>query len=557
MLKELKINDFAIIYNVDVSFSSGMTAITGETGAGKSLLIDTLSLLCGDRADNDMIRFGAPKATILGIFDTNDIINDLLSKEGIKIEKELSIYREIKNNGNIIKINNCNTTLQTLKNISSHLISIHNQNDTMKLFSKDNYLSFIDPKNDNKFDDLYMKYLKDLSKYNESLKIYNQILKGKEETLKEKDFYEYAYNEIKELNLYEDIDIDLNDRISKLSNFDKIKINLSEALNNLDGEISSIDNIYLSSKSLENIEQYDNKYYESKDKILDAYYNLLDIKDFIYKELNNLDYDEDELNNSQELLDNINKLKNKYKKDVKELIQYQNELELKLKMSLNYDDVLKEKEDELKNNFDSLLKSSSNLSNYRKKIAKDIEKGIILEAKDLDLTEIDFEIKFINNEPKDIFDNNIFTPQGIDIIDFYVSFNKGEPKLPLSKVISGGEASRMMLAFKSYFVDKEDINVMIFDEIDTGVSGSTARKIGEKIKDISTKCQVILITHLAQVAAIADYEKKISKSLNDGRTMTSINDLNYDERVEEIAKMLSGDKISLYAIEHAKELLNN
>ncbi len=557
MLKELKVNDFAIIYNIDVLFNNGMTAITGETGAGKSLLIDTLSLLCGDRADNDMIRYGASKATILGIFDTNDIINDLLSKEGIKIENELSIYREIKNNGNVIKINGCNTTLQTLKNISSHLISIHNQNDTMKLFSKDNYLSFIDPKNDDKFNDLYNKYLKELYKYNESLKTYNKILKGKEETLKEKDFYEYSYNEIKALNLYEDIDVDLNERISKLSNFDKIKNNLSEALNNLDGEISSIDNIFLSSKALENIQSYDDKYLESKDKILDAYFNLIDIKDFIYKELNNLDYDEDELNSNVDLLDNINKIKNKYNKNVSELINYQNELELKIKMSENYDDLLKEKEEELKKNFNSLLNKANDLSSYRKNIAKDIEKGILKEAKDLDLSEIDFEIKFINNEPKDMFDNTLFSPNGIDTIDFYVSFNKGEPKLPLSKVISGGEASRMMLAFKSYFVDKEDINVMIFDEIDTGVSGVTARKIGQKIKEISKKCQVILITHLAQVAAISDYEKKISKSLNDGRTMTSINDLSYDERVEEIAKMLSGDKISLYAIEHAKELLNN
>ena len=557
MLKELKVNDFAIIYNIDVLFNNGMTAITGETGAGKSLLIDTLSLLCGDRADNDMIRYGASKATILGIFDTNDIINDLLSKEGIKIENDLSIYREIKNNGNVIKINGCNTTLQTLKKISSHLISIHNQNDTMKLFSKDNYLSFIDPKNDDKFNDLYNKYLKELYKYNESLKTYNKILKGKEETLKEKDFYEYSYNEIKALNLYEDIDVDLNERISKLSNFDKIKNNLSEALNNLDGEISSIDNIFLSSKALENIQSYDDKYLESKDKILDAYFNLIDIKDFIYKELNNLDYDEDELNSNVDLLDNINKIKNKYNKDVSELINYQNELELKIKMSENYDDLLKEKEEELKKNFNSLLNKANDLSSYRKNIAKDIEKGILKEAKDLDLSEIDFEIKFINNEPKDMFDNTLFSPNGIDIIDFYVSFNKGEPKLPLSKVISGGEASRMMLAFKSYFVDKEDINVMIFDEIDTGVSGVTARKIGQKIKEISKKCQVILITHLAQVAAISDYEKKISKSLNDGRTMTSVNDLSYDERVEEIAKMLSGDKISLYAIEHAKELLNN
>ena len=296
---------------------------------------------------------------------------------------------------------------------------------------------------------------------------------------------------------------------------------------------------------------------ESKDKILDAYFNLIDIKDFIYKELNNLDYDEDELNSNVDLLDNINKIKNKYNKNVSELINYQNELELKIKMSENYDDLLKEKEEELKKNFNSLLNKANDLSSYRKNIAKDIEKGILKEAKDLDLSEIDFEIKFINDNPKDMFDNSLFSPNGIDIIDFYVSFNKGEPKLPLSKVISGGEASRMMLAFNSYFVDKEDINVMIFDEIDTGVSGVTARKIGQKIKEISKKCQVILITHLAQVAAISDYEKKISKSLNDGRTMTSVKDLSYDERVEEIAKMLSGDKISLYAIEHAKELLNN
>ena len=557
MIEKLIVKNFVIIEDITIDFSEGMTVITGETGAGKSLIIDTINLLLGERADNDMIRDGKDSASIIGIFSNSDKIVSLLEKYDIKKKDNLEIERIISNSKNQIKINGVSVTLQLLKSFSKLLADIHIQNDTMRLFNPDNYLDLVDPKNDNKFDNLLNAYTKALYDYNNSMKVYETVLKGQKETLEKLEFLEYEHQELDALDLYPNIDKELEDEISKLENFDKISSNLNQAYNNLESnEFSPLDLIYDAAKSLDKISNYDEKYALFKEKLMDTYYISSEIKDEISREINSLDYDEEELNMKQERLNDINKAKEKYKKSVEELIEYNKKISLDIEMVNNYDELLKEKKEEVINSHKILEKSALALHEYRLKLAKKMEDSIIKELRDLDLNNTYFKIIINNFDTSDPFNKLSYTDKGVDSADFMVSFNKGESLKSLHKVASGGEASRIMLAFKSFFAEKTDVGVMIFDEIDTGVSGITAKKIADKMYEISKKLQVICITHLPQVAARGEHHKFIYKEEINDRTYTKVIELTYDKRVEEIATMLSGDRLSLYAIEHAKELLN-
>ncbi len=556
MLLELSVKNFAIIEDLTLKFNDGMTVLTGETGAGKSLIIDTISLLLGARADSDMIRYNEKKAIIKGVFTHNSLLDEIFKKNSINILDTITVYREIIDSSrNVIKINDSNVTLQFLKNISIYLADIHIQNDTYKLFNPEIYLSFIDPKGDKTFDKIMSEYSKSLYDYLDKYKVYDKIVLGNKNLKDKLEFLEYEKNELEALELYEGIDKELEDKVNKLSNFDKINNSLSEAYNLLSSDNGGLDIVYEAAKALDNISSYDDKFREYSEKLMDLYYISGDIKDEVIKELNSLDYDEAELNNSIDRLNKINKAKDKYKKDVSELIKYLDEINIELDMNNNYDELLNNTKKELNSLFNKLRDSSIKLTNYRKKLSLEIEKGIIKEASDLDLENVNFKIEF--NEPKydDYLDKSIFDESGVDKIDFLISFNKGEPLKPLYKVASGGEMSRIMLAFKSYFSKSSMANLMIFDEIDTGVSGVTAKKIAIKMESISKNMQVLCITHLPQVASRGKYHKHIYKVLENDRTKTMIEDLDGEKRVIEIAKMLSGDMVSLYALEHAKELI--
>ena len=557
MILKLSVKNFVIIEDVEIDFKSGMSVITGETGAGKSLIIDTINLLLGERADTEMIRDGNDFASITGIFTNDSNILDLLNKYNIKSDDILTIERIISKTKNIIKINNTVITLQILKHFSKYLADIHIQNDTMKLFNPDTYIDFLDPKNDLKFDKLINDYTKLLYDYKDSLKTYNLVLKGQKETIEKLEFLEYTNKELDALNLEEGIDFKLEEEIKKLENFDKISSNLKEAYNNLESDnFSSLDNIYDSAKCLEKISSYDDKYADFNEKLLDIYYIGTEIKDLISKELNSLDYDEEELNIKVERLNEINKVKDKYKMNLSELIEYNKKISLEISMVNNYDEILEEKKNECISSFNKVVLAAKKIHDYRLKLASSMEKAIIKECIDLDLSNTSFNIELKENDISNPFNDSIFLNNGIDVCDFLISFNKGESKRSLHKVASGGEASRIMLAFKSFFAEKSEVSLMIFDEIDSGVSGITAKKISDKMYEISKKLQVICITHLPQVAARGDNHIFIYKEENNNRTFTKVKELNKDERIEEIATMLSGDRLSVYALEHAKELLN-
>ncbi len=556
MLKELRVSNFAIIEDIKINFNEGMTVLTGETGAGKSLIIDTISLLLGARADISMIRYGKNSSKVVGIFTHNNQLNDLFNKNGIEIKDEIEIIREIYNNSkNIIKINGINVTLTLLKEVSYYLASIHIQNDTYKLFDPNNYLDILDPKTDLKFNKLMNEYSLSLYKYLNFYKEYNNILERKNDAYKNLEFLKYEYEELSNLNLYPNKDKELREKISKLSNYDKIYSHLTDAYNNLENDNDPLSKLYDAAMNLSKIKEYDEKYLSFNEKLLDCYYIASEIKDEIYKDINNLDYNEEELNELSYEENELNKAKEKYKKNLDELIIYIEKIKLDIDLTTNYDEVLNDINLKLKNSFDNLKEKALKLSNYRKNIALDFSKKIIKECNDLDLENTRFEVIFNDVLLDDYLNKDVFKDSGIDEISFNLSFNEGEPLMPLYKVASGGEASRFMLALKSYLKMNLNLDLFIFDEIDTGVSGATAKKIALKMYEISKNSQVLCITHLPQVAAMGDYHKHIFKTILDNRTITLIEDLNIERRTEEIALMLSGDKMSIYALEHAKELL--
>ena len=559
MLQMVRVKNFAIIEDIEVNFNKNMTVLTGQTGAGKSLIIDAISLILGARADLDMIRYGETESTITAVFnelslDAIECINNL----GYNFNSEITITRVISNTGkNVIKVNNQNVTLNQLKQIGLYLGDIHVQYDTYRLINKDNYLSFLDDFKDKTFLNHYNNYQVKRIKYLDALKKYNDCLKKSKDLSNKLEFLQFQKEELEALSLEEDIDLKLEAEIEKLSNFDKIFTNLNEAYQNISDDVFNLDSLYEAAMNLGKIKEFDPEYTSNHEALLDAYYQIEEIKSYLYKAKDALDFDPDYLDDLNSRLYEINKVKEKYKMSVNELIKYLADITLELSLITNFDEAIKELKNDIIIKHQDLVKISNTLRSYREKNARRCEKAIVKECVDLDLAHTKFEIVFNEVDLTDPFNSLIFLENGIDVVDFYISFNIGEPVKPLNKVASGGELSRIMLAFKAIYLEKNPLSFMVFDEIDSGVSGVTARKIAMKMHEISKRTQVLAITHLAQVAAIADTQLYIAKEEESKRTKTVVKQLSYDERITEIAIMLSGMELSSGILQTAKALLDS
>ena len=559
MLKEINVKNFAIIEDIEVKFNKNMTVLTGQTGAGKSLIIDAIGLILGARADLDMIRYGETGSTITATF-TNLSNYTLTSLEnlGYNFEDELTITRVISNTGkNVIKVNNQSVTLTELKKIGLFLGDIHVQHDTYRLINKDNYLSFLDDFKNKTFLNLYNSYQLKRVKYLESIKKYNECLKKSKDLSNKLEFLEFQKEELENLNLELDVDIKLETEIEKLSNYDKIYTNLNEAYQNLTDEVLNLDSLYEAANHLGKVAEYDEEYQKGNEVLLDVYYQIEEIRSYLYKAKDALDFDPDYLDELNSRLYEINKVKEKYKMSVNELIKYLEDITLELSLITNFDEAINNLKQDINKNHQTLVKVANDLREFRKKNAKACEKALVKECQELDLEHTKFEIIFNEVDLSDALNSNVFLENGIDEIDFYITFNVGEPLKPLSKVASGGELSRIMLAFKSIYLQKNPLSFMIFDEIDSGVSGLTARKIAIKMREISQNTQVLAITHIPQVAAIANTQLYIQKEEENNRTRTLVKELSYDERITEIAIMLSGMELSPGILETAKMMLDS
>lgn len=556
MLKTLIVKNFAIIEEAKVNFKPLMTAITGQTGAGKSLVIDAIMLLLGDRADSTMVRYGEKEALVEGTFSPlSTRLQTALKNLDIPFEDEITISRKINVNGkNSIKINDKAITLIDLKNLGYLLGDVHVQHDTYRLINKETYLSFIDDYNDQNFLKLFNDYVIKRSNYFASLKKYRDALKKNNEINDQIDFLSFQANELKALDLQKGIDVELENEIRKLANFDKIYQALNEAYVRLD-ESLNLDSLYIAGEELNNIKEFDDAYLKAFESLNDAYYQIDEVKSYLYKAKDGLDYDPNYLDELNTKLFEIKRIKEKYHMTVDELIAYLDDINLKLSLNTNFDATIKELLAKTEDDYEKLFGVAIKLRNWRIKRSEALTTAIKKEAFDLALNNFEFKVTFNDIVKKDILNAEPFKENGLDEIDFLVSFNLGEPVKPLARVASGGELSRLMLAFKSLYVKEHDLSFIVFDEIDSGVSGEVARKIAFKMKEISRHVQVFAITHLANVAAVADNQLSISKEEADSRTKTHIKELTFEERIEEIAMMLSGLRLSKAMLETAKNLL--
>jgi DNA repair protein RecN (Recombination protein N) len=547
MLKSLKVSHFALIDDLEIEFNSGLTALTGETGAGKTIILESLHLLFGKRSDQQMIRYGESKAVVVGTFT---LPKD--KQEQLSLEEEITIRREIDSNSrHVMKINDEVVTLNRLKEVMSILGNIHSQNDSMTLFDRSYYLTFIDQVDAKKVEELLNHYLIKRSKYIDQKKAFEQLKNKKEQSLEKESFLAYQIKELDGYNLVPDEKIHLEEELNKLKNYDKIMNELQNAYQFLDGEVYQINHIYDASNALDKIKHLDENYQDMAERLSSSYYEIDDVKSRIYHDIEGLDFDQDRFNLMQERHYELIKIEQKYQKEINDLIDYYHDIKKELLMITDYDEYIKEARKELEEAFLDAFNSGLKLRELRQKLAKKLSKDMIEELKDLDLEKASFDIVFDDIEK----DEKALLETGLDQVEFMISLNEGEPIKPLAKVASGGERARFMFALKSIYAKSNQLSMLVLDEIDIGISGKTAAKVALKMSELSKDMQLIVITHLPQVAAKADHHYGITKHKENNRMVTHITKLNLDQRIEMIGMMLSDEKLSHFAIEQAKMLL--
>ncbi len=551
MLKELKIENLAIIEKVDLEFENGLITLTGETGAGKSIILSGINLLIGEKASADMVRDGEDYLLAQGVFSVNDEQEKDLRELGIEAEdKEVIVRRHIDKNGKgKAFVNNIRVPMSSLKEIMGTLVDIVGQHSHQMLLNKNNHLRLLD-----RFlgeDGNYLK--KDLELvFNEYQSLDRRILdveKNKREVMEKKEFYEFQLQEIDKVNLKDGEDERLEEEYKKLFHAGKIKEKLSLTEDLLkDGEINALSIIYNSRKNLEIISKYGKEFQECLERLERAYYDLQDCVDSIRDLNEDIEADDMRLEKVISRLDAINRLKSKYGEEIKDILEYRNDIEEKLQLLDESSFQVKKLEKEREEAKGRYYELAQKLSNLRKEKGDIIEQNLQSELCGLNMGDAQFKIEYNTSES--------MTALGIDQVEFMISTNVGQGLKPLWKVASGGEVSRIMLAIKVIFSKVDNIPILIFDEIDTGVGGETVRKIASKLREIGETTQVMSITHSPAIAAKANQQFYIEKTLVDQKTVTQVKELKGDERVQEIARMLAGKNLSEAVIEHAKELLS-
>ncbi|MFA7050883.1 MAG: DNA repair protein RecN [Bacilli bacterium] len=545
MLQRLIVKNFAIIENIEIEFKDKMTVLSGETGAGKSLIIDAIGLLFGKRASVDLIRYKETKATITGIFTNTKEIKEYLKDKDLNLGdgESLIISRDLYlNSSSVAKVNSDVVSINILAELGELIGDIHNQFDSQALTHPKNYLNFLA---DDVIKDKLSNYKVLLNEYKQTKKEYDALVKENEENTKQIDFIKYQLKELKAANLTLTEEEDLKNQENYLKNYEVISTAFEEIKELLENR-GSLDNI-ASTFSRLSVLKISPEAEELIEKIKSSYYDLEASYDELKKMNRSLEFDPEALDQINERLSVYSSLKRKYKLNTEGLINLEGELADKVSKIDTYDLDLKEIKAKLDKSYSSAYKEAEIISKLRKEKAVNFEKEITANLRDLELIKTNFKIEF--TKLSELSDN------GFDKVDFLVSFNEGEPLKSLSKVASGGELSRFMLALKVMINEKMNYQTMIFDEIDSGVSGKTAYAIANKLKQIANFSQVLSVTHLPQVAAIADSHLFISKEVLDGRTVTKLKHLENEERVIEIAKMISNGIVTDASYNLALELL--
>ncbi|HEC2174728.1 TPA: DNA repair protein RecN [Staphylococcus delphini] len=552
MLQSLSIKQFAIIDTLDVQFSDGLTVLSGETGAGKSIIIDAIGQLIGMRASSEFVRHGEKKAIIEGIFDIDDAKDAIRQLEtlGIDINEDfLIVKREIFSSGkSICRINNQTVTLQDLRQVMQALLDIHGQHETQSLLKQKYHVELLDRYADGEYIEELQQYAQSYGQHQEKIKELEALESADQALLQRLDLMKFQYDELKEAHLKEGEIEQLETDIKRIQNSENLSLALNAAYVTLTDEHAITDRLYTLSTELQNVNQILPETFEKlKEEVDQFYYTLEDAKHQIYEEINQTEFDEQYLNELESRMNLLNNLKRKYGKDISDLMIYQEKIADEINKIENYEESTSKLREEIQQLSQQVQEDGQKLSKARRIVARQLRDRIVNEIQYLQMKDANLEISFKPYE----------SPQkdGLERIEFLISPNKGEPLKSLNKIASGGELSRIMLALKSIFVRAQGQTAILFDEVDSGVSGQAAQKMAEKMKDIASVIQVICISHLPQVASMSDHHLYISKHEKDDRTTTTVRELTGDARIDEIARMISGATVTELTRQNAKEMI--
>ncbi len=564
MLKSLLIKDYALIENIEIQFGKGLNIITGETGAGKSIIIDAMSLLLGERAYIDVIRKGAEKSIIEGIFEIadNKKVRKILDEHEIECNDELIVRREISIKGtNRCFLNDSPVTLNVIKEIGDLLVDLHGQHEHQSLLKVDNHIEMLDDfANINQY---LIEYKNNLTILIQLQRELNELL-SKETLLKEKrDLYEFQIKEIDSISPRIDEEEEIENELKVLENSEKLLSLSSELYEELYEKENSVhDRLSMIKNKLLEISKIDKSFLDKINELETAIVILNEISSFLRDYKNRIDLEPKHLEELRERLGSLNMLKKKYGGTIKAVLEHREKIGKEIELAENFSERIKE----LENEIDDLRRIcgdlAKNISQKRKEASKLVKKDIESVLKTLGICDPNFQIK-ISNEITDsenfiIVDDKKyrFNERGYDFVEFYISTNIGEDPKPLVKVASGGEISRIMLALKSVLAKSDKLPILIFDEIDTGVSGNIAQKVGKALKSLASTHQIIAITHLPQIASLSDNHYLVEKKKSGDRNVSSIRLLNENEKIQEVAKLMSGEIITEAALIGAKELIS-
>ena len=547
MLSMLHIENIAVIERAEISFDSGFNVLTGETGAGKSIVIDAISAILGERAYRDMIRTGENKASVRAVF-TDVPEYPWFAENGVDYDPETVVQREIYLDGkNVCRVNGCLVSVSILRKLGIQLINIHGQHDSASLFDEDNHLTFLDAFSDDQ------NLLGDYSaKYSEVAALRRQIDKmtmDEGEKLRRMETLKYQIAEIEKVELEPGEDEELEQRRKLLQNAEKLSDGMDEAVNCLYGGDDSDGAAGLLAQAqyaLARLQRFSDSFSGLHERVSDLMYQVQDVAEEVRDARDSLSYSAEELERLEERLDVIHKLRRKYGTTCQDILDYLDRAKKELDDIEFADDHLERLKKKLHQAEKAAWDAAYRLREARQQGAQSMSKRILEELSQLDMPRVQFECQF---RELDLTDN------GADAVSFYMSANAGEALKPLSKVASGGELARIMLAMKNVLAEKDQVGTLIFDEVDTGVSGRAAQKVAEKLRSVAAHKQVLCVTHLPQLAALADTHLLIAKSERNGRTYTSVTPLDREGRKRELARIIGGTNITETTLKSAEEML--
>ncbi len=565
MLTELSIKDFAIINQVSITFKEGLTVLTGETGAGKSIIIDAIQLLSGGRGSVEFVRHGTDKAEIEGLF-TVEASHPVYQKGrqfGVEIGEDgmVVLQRVITRQGkSICRVNGKLVTLGILREFGSTLIDIHSQHETQSLMNPDHHIDLLDMFIIDELTPSLEEYHQLYSNYQTVKKRYNELSENEQEVAQRLDLLEFQLRELHEADLRPFEDEELEEERKKLMNYEKVYQGIHDAYNALYGEQRGLDWMSLAMTSLENTSDYDNQIRKLSEEMSNSYYVMEELTFQLSTQMAELEFDPERLNDIESRLSELNRLKKKYGQTVEDMLEYASKIEEEIDEIKNKDSHLSKLEEQITELGKDAALEAKNIHDIRTKASKHLANLIHEELTDLYLEKASFKtnVEIKEGRPDDLeFEGKHVRlhSRGFDTVTFLITTNPGEPLKSLHKVASGGEMSRIMLALKRIFSRHQGITSVIFDEVDTGVSGRVAQAIAEKIQGISSDSQVLCISHLPQVAAMADTHIRIEKDVTNDRTSTVVTELSENDKADEISRMISGAELTDTTIEHAKELL--